>query len=751
MKFIQEKLKKFREFFNKERMSEFADVTKKKLKEFISSINRESVSAFLLSINREWLRGILCLFVPVMYEIIFHRAYFSTAPFSWYAVYYGLIIGGATWLITGLLRGLARKIAYCVINSFYLIYFGVQMVYYRIFAVFFSFSSVAAVGTDAFQFKETMFTSIKDNIVNILLLIVILLFACVTYVEFSGKEERHAEGHMILGSAWLVFALSFVPILYVGHDNEFSAYMNYKNDWDEVKQVEETGVFCLAKKDIQRVFAIGKPDDGLGELVVITRPPLPQASATPTPTPTSTPTPTPAGPTPTLAPDATPSPTPTPTPSPTPTPTPIDTSPNVLNYDFNALAEAESTKKIKDIHKYFATEEYTLKNEYTGMFEGYNLIYITAEGFAPYAMQEGLTPTLNKMASEGFVFNNYYAPIWNTSTIDGEFVNCTGLLPDGTYSLRRMIGHDMRFTFGNMLSELGYLTNAYHGHTSTYYDRDEIFPGMGYVFKARAELGMEKNSSGKYPWPGSDYDMMVKSIPEYINSEEPFHVYYMTISGHTEYTFKGNTMAYRNKSAVADLPYSDDARAYIACNYELEKGLTYLMEQLEAAGVADKTLIVLATDHYPYGLERKNEDGTKNYDLFSELLGHEVDKTFELYKSTLIIWSPSMEAPVEVDKVCSAVDIAPTVANLLGLDYDSRLFIGKDILSTSEGLVYFKEGNSKFITDKVMYYKGNITPLTDEPVSDEYIKMIRQIIKNRFTISKGIIDNDYYSYLPKED
>jgi len=190
---------------------------------------------------------------------------------------------------------------------------------------------------------------------------------------------------------------------------------------------------------------------------------------------------------------------------------------------------------------------------------------------------------------------------------------------------------------------------------------------------------------------------------------------------------------------VENLPYSDMAKAYIACNYELEKALTYLVEQLEAAGVAERTVIALATDHYPYGLEK---------DVIDELVGHEVEETFELYKSTLILWSPSMKQPIEVDKYCTAIDIVPTLANLFGLEYDSRLYIGKDILSTSEGLVMFQD--KSFITDRMMYNAatGEVTSLTTEELPEEYLKVMKQVVKNRFKISKGIIDLDYYRYLP---
>ena len=82
--------------------------------------------------------------------------------------------------------------------------------------------------------------------------------------------------------------------------------------------------------------------------------------------------------------------------------------------------------------------------------------------------------------------------------------------------------------------------------------------------------------------------------------------------------------------------------------------------------------------------------GAKQVHELAELYGlpeSRIRDNFDLYRNGLIIWSSSMEAPVKVSKPCSSIDILPTVSNLFGLEYDSRLITGKDILSDSEGLV----------------------------------------------------------------
>ncbi|HBT65484.1 MAG TPA: sulfatase, partial [Ruminococcaceae bacterium] len=188
-----------------------------------------------------------------------------------------------------------------------------------------------------------------------------------------------------------------------------------------------------------------------------------------------------------------------------------------------------------------------------------------------------------------------------------------------------------------------------------------------------------------------------------------FHVYYMTVSGHLNYTFTGNYIAYKNKELVDHLPNSDAAKAYLACNIELDRALELLIQRLEAAGVAENTVIAMSADHYPYGLTNRQ---------ISELAGHEVEENFELYKSSFILWKKGMK-PVTIEKPCSSLDIIPTLSNLFGLEFDSRLLMGRDILSDAPPLVIFS--NRSWITDKARYNapKNKTENLADKELPED--------------------------------
>ncbi len=419
----------------------------------------------------------------------------------------------------------------------------------------------------------------------------------------------------------------------------------------------------------------------------------------------------------------------------TPRPRPAATEEDqVMDIDFDALLAAEEDDDLWHMHNYFASVQPTRKNQWTGYFEGKNLVWIVAEAFSSLAVDPELTPTLYRLSREGFVFENFYTPLWGLSTSDGEYVTTTGLVPKaGAWSYLQSAQNHMPFGFGNQFGKRGYRTLAYHNNTYTYYGREQSYPNMGYEY-----YGLGNGLEVTRCWPESDLEMMQLSVPQYVN-EEHFMVYYLTVSGHLNYNVDQNDMAAKNWGAVEHLPYTEEPKAYLATQIELERAVASLLEQLEAAGRLEDTVIVLSGDHYPYGLQDEH---------ISQLLGHEVDPDFEKYKSTLILWNAGMERPIPVEKYCSSLDIMPTLANLFDLEYDSRLLAGRDILSDSPGLVMFS--NYSFLSDRGAYLStlGTFTGWDGHGQDDEaYVSDVLDEMGERFRFSSMILDEDYYRVL----
>ncbi len=444
---------------------------------------------------------------------------------------------------------------------------------------------------------------------------------------------------------------------------------------------------------------------------------------------------------------------------------------NILDIDFDALLAGETSSAITALHQYVQSQPGSNTNEYTGYFEGYNLIMICAESFTSYMISEELTPTLYMMTNNGFVFNNYYGSFKSVTT-NGEYAFCTGLMPNTVGKTSELKSNStfklssdkyLPYCMGNMFQSLGATTYAYHSNNGSYYDRETTHLNMGYNvlrFMDGAYIDGVFDKSGKLTYttnrPNSDRETINQTMSDYLSNVDEngnvqqFHAYYMTYSGHHPYyeigedTDKAHSpMVYRNREIVDPLDVSSHVKAYIAANLELENMLTDLLAGLEEAGCLENTVIVLTNDHYPYGL---TDSEFKELATFN---GYSIESTYGIYENAFICYNAGMTEPVVVDTPCCSVDILPTLLNLFGVDYDSRLLAGTDILDPNSfhvAMLY----NQSFITDKIKYNtsNGKIKYLVDkEEVSQEYIDACINYVQNKFEISLQIISNDYYQII----
>lgn len=643
-------------------------------------------------------------FLETMLRISTTGIFFSSGLV--YTLIFSMSIAIFFYFICSLFESKISYVLSIILLGLSVLIFSSQLIYYKFFRTFYTLYSVGN-GAQVFEFRK----DILNHIIKSSIWIILFLLPIVIILAFGKKilsfEKTNWHYKVLLICCFIFSYLVSFAAVCIGSREQYSAYDLYFNNSNITFSVNKLGLITTMRLDLQRLTFGWSPS------LEVSIPVSPDSS-----------------------PDITGN-------------ADLDKRAqyifrntnkekvveyNTMNIGFTQLISDEKNQVIKDMHKYFERILPTEKNNYTGKYKGYNLILITAESFSPYAVREDVTPTLYKMVHQGYNFTNFYNPIWGVSTSDGEYVACTSLIPkSGVWSFLKSGSNYLPFTMGNMLKKLNYKTTAYHDHTYNYYRRDISHPNMGYEYKA---LG--KGLDIKKTWPESDLEMIDKTVSEYINNQ-PFHTYYMTVSGHMQYSFSGNSMASKNKQYVQNLPYSEAGKAYIAAQIELDKAMESLLNQLEKAGISDKTLIALNADHYPYGLEDS---------VIDELAGHTVEKNFELYKSTFILYTKGME-PITIDKPCSSLDIIPTLSNLLGLEYDSRLLMGKDIFSSSEPLVTFS--NKSFITDKGRYNSvtGVFVPVEGVPVDETYRKKVSSIIDGKFYYSVKILENDYYKKVLK--
>ncbi len=633
-----------------------------------------------------------------------------------FAVFFGSTIG----IIINLFSEKVSKVLTFIFTIIITIYFIAQIIYSGVFSTYLSLFGTMAVATQALDFTDVILKAVAGEWWVLIIMLVPIILLSVFLRKILNFKRHEIKTYVISISLIILVFVVNVFAMKADRSSVYSAYEVYKNNTSVDMTVEKLGV--LESLYLDAKFSVKEAIGGNGNEVTFAVENYEYTEEVTTETAINISTFTDAAEEEIVE-------------------EIIDTSPNVLEVDFDELIANETNSNVIALHEYIRTLTPTNKNEYTGMFEGYNLIFVVAEGFSGYSIDRDRTPTLYKLSNEGFVFRNYYTPLWYGSTLGGEYADLTGLMPkNGTYMSMYKSGangNDMMFTLSQQLLKQGYTVKGYHNNEYTYYDRHISHTNLGYEwYGTRNGYEPERDGSGTQLWPQSDLHLIDTTFDDYIG-EEPFHTYYLTVSGHVMYNFGGNAMAMRHQETFDYLDYSETTKAYIACQYELELAMTSLIEKLEEAGVADRTLIVLTADHVPYD----------NKDVVDELAGKELEQTFEWYKNTLIIWSASMEEPVRVNKYCSSLDILPTVSNLMGLPYDSRMLVGQDILSDSEGLVMFNDRS--FITDRVSYNAntGEMRSIDGSQIDESYVEYMQTVVKNKFSMAESICDYDYYKYI----
>lgn len=627
----------------------------------------------------------LIIYLEIIYKFFIMKDLLTTNTFS-------VVLFSIPWIIiftiiTSIFNEKVNKILTIVFSFLIVLITLAQIVYYNFYNSMFSFLSLTTGTGQVMQF----YVMIASVIARIWYIFAIILIPYILFLIFKNKLFDFKKNNLkFLISYLLIFILSFLGIVLVINKNNEGFYslkrLIFKTH-APMLTIDKTGLFTMEMIDIER-YIFGFNEEIYSEQINVNN----EEEKVPE----------------------------------------VKIEYNTTDIDFDKLINDETDDKIKSMHVYFKNTAPSNKNEYTGMFKDKNLIFITAEAFDTIAIDEKLTPTLYKIANNSFIFKNYYQPLYPVSTSDGEYMNLNSLIPkEGVWSFKQTSKISMPYGIGNMFNKEGYVSYGFHNHNYNYYDRQKSHKNIGLKYYGCGN-GLEKKMNCKH-WPNSDKEMIDATTSYYIDKDK-FMTYYMTVSGHLNYNFSGNNMAYRNKNKVKNLKYSTAIKAYLATQIELDKSIEKLLQVLEEKGKLNDTLIVIAPDHYPYGLTTKQMNEISTIDR---------NDKFEKFHTTLIMYNPNIEKTV-VDKVISSLDILPTIYNLYGLTFDSRLLMGRDIFSNNEHIVILSDRS--WITDKGKYNSvtKEFTSTTNEEIEEEYIDRINMIVNQRYGMSSLIIDNNYY-------
>ncbi|MBQ9853700.1 MAG: LTA synthase family protein [Bacilli bacterium] len=428
---------------------------------------------------------------------------------------------------------------------------------------------------------------------------------------------------------------------------------------------------------------------------------------------------------------------------------------NVFGYD----------EALQETKKYFLNNKKEKSdNEYTGIFEGKNVIAIHAESLQNFTLgltfnDMEVTPNINKLVKNGIYFSNFYPQQGVGTSSDTEFTYSSSLLPANNGTVFVNYYNNKFITTQNLLNDKGYYVFSMHGNVGDFWNRDIMHLNMGYdkyysktSFNIDEEygLGLSDESFFRQVVP------MIKEIDKEIG--EPYYGTLITLTNHTPwkdtelYSDFSVTKKVNVNGKTVERKYLEDTviGKYIkAVNY-MDKAIGNFINDMEKEGLLDNTVIIIYGDH-DANIDKKYYDYMYNYDAYNDKVLEEGDNgyidfnnyEYELNKKVpLIIWSKDMTNGKNVNIPMGMIDAAPTIGNMLNIYNPYAL--GNDVMNIDNGenIVIFKDG--AFITNKIYYNasKNEVYTITNSVISDDYIEKNRKYANKIIEISNNIIAYD---------
>ena len=397
-----------------------------------------------------------------------------------------------------------------------------------------------------------------------------------------------------------------------------------------------------------------------------------------------------------------------------------------------AMKQAQARQEID---AFFEARGQRQDNKMTGLFAGKNVVLVLMESMDDFALGEH-TPTINRLMAEGIRFNNFYTPGYGgVRTFNSEFCLNTGsfLSSSGGYAFD-YVTNDFRQSMANVLRGAGYSAKVYHYNTPDFYSRGVFSPAMGYEkYVCYEDYVTEETERDLY---SDQFLFDYAAVADDFFREGQKLNFIITRSAHLSYKYNEVLSWWGLKQYPEYRGMTGDEE--LDCMYLkarlVDDMFARLLEELEARGELENTVIVAMTDHYAYGF--------KNEELMLECSG--VEDVLLLEKTPCFIWSPDGPA-MEVEKTLNTADLLPTVLNLLGMDPPYH-YLGQDAFDDRyTGFALFPDGS--WVCDGVAYSCASeqVYILREgQTVTPERMEEMAGYLNDFVRINNRILETNYY-------
>ncbi|MEO8254022.1 MAG: LTA synthase family protein [Flavobacterium sp.] len=338
-----------------------------------------------------------------------------------------------------------------------------------------------------------------------------------------------------------------------------------------------------------------------------------------------------------------------------------------------------------------------LQKAATTVARPYNVVVFLQESLgAEYVGSLGglpLTPEFDKLTKEGLLFTNLYCT--GTRSVRGIEAVVTGFLPSPSESVVKLSNSQTGFyTLAENLREKGYETSFIYGGMANFDNMAAFFNGNGFS-KIIDEKDYDSNKAAfKGTWGYSDEDLVAKAN-SYFKSmgDKPFFSLMFSTSNHEPFEFPdGRIKLYDKKKNTVNnaMKYADFS---IGKFFEMAKKEAYFKN----------TIFLVIADH-----------NTRTY-------GKNLVPINKFHIPALLI-GPSIPKDKKYEKLCSQIDIAPTLLNFIGMDLNNPM-PGRNLMHLADNvpgraIMQFHDNNAFRIENQVVILQPNKEPLQFEMKND---------------------------------
>lgn len=424
----------------------------------------------------------------------------------------------------------------------------------------------------------------------------------------------------------------------------------------------------------------------------------------------------------------------------------------------------------KEFREYYENRNSEPKktNQYTDILKGRNVIAIHAESIQNFTLHttfngEEVTPNLNRLASEGLYFSNFYAQESVGTSSDSEFTFLTSLMPASSGTVAVSYWDRDYSTSLKYLKEMGYYNFSMHANNGTFWNRNMIHPKYGYDkffyytkdYEIDEVMGMGLSDK-------SFFRQSVPKIKEISENNQNFYGTMIMLTNHTPFSAasevdfdvdykyeKINEETGEKETVSAPFLEGTTLGDYFKTVHYADSAIGQFIDDLDDAGLLDNTVIVIYGDH-DAKIKKSEYLYYYNYDPYTDSVLGEDDpnyKDMDYYdyelnrKVPFIIWTKDKKVQGEVTDAMGMYDASPTLGNMLG--FYNEYALGHDIFSVDDNVVVFPDGSW---LSNTMYYssskeEGKLLN-ADATISTEYIEKNNKYAEDVIGISNDIIIYD---------